>query len=162
MSDFQKFPFIEIKTRSKVYKGWSEINSQIISAASKIIKEKKIIIVECYQGTFEKEIIWELSKGIKPDLLIISENLYLDENKIKEMIYPDVTDDRIFGYITRLEIGAYFNPDKINEAREKISSIKQGIILIAGTGAAIIPQVYDLLIYADMARWEIQLRMRKS
>ncbi len=160
MSDFQKFPFVEVKTDSKVYVGWEQIILQINSAASKINKKKRVIVVECYQGSFEEEIIEELSKGLKPDLLIKAESLYWDENKIKEMVYPDVTDDRIFGYLTRLQIDAYFNDEKLIQARNKISAVEGGIVLIAGTGAALIPSDYDLLIYADMARWEIQLRMR--
>ncbi len=161
MPDFQKFPYVEISTGSKVYKGWNEIISQILTAALKIRKKKKVIIVECYQGTFKEEIAGEFSKGLKPDLLITAENLYWDENKINEMVYPDVTNDRVFGFLTKLEIDQYFDPVRINQAREKISSVNSGIVLIVGTGAAVIPSDYDLLIYADMARWEIQLRMRK-
>ena len=141
MPDFQKFPYVEIKTVSKVHKGWNEIIPQILTAASKIRKTKKVIIVECYQGTFKEEIIGQFSIGLKPDLLITAENLYWDENKIKEMVYPDVTNDRIFGFLTRLQIDEYFDPEKINRARENISSVDDGIVLIIGTGAAVIPQI---------------------
>lgn len=160
MSEFQKNPFVDVKTDSKVLTGWNKIISEIISTSSKISKKKKVIVVECYQGVFEEEIVREFSKGLKPDLLITAESLYWDENKIKELVYPDVTDDRIFGYLTRLQIDAYFDNEKLNQARRNISSVESGIVLIAGTGAAIIPSEYDLLVYADMARWEIQLRMR--
>ncbi len=160
MSDFQKFPFIEVKTDYRVYVGWEQIIQQVVSAASKINKKKKVIVVECYQGSFEEEIVRKFSNGLKPELLITAQSLYWDENKIKDIVYPDVTDDRIFGFLTRLQIDAYFDEEKLIQAKQKISFIKSGIILIVGTGAAIIPSEYDLLIYADMARWEIQLRMR--
>ncbi|MDE3059297.1 MAG: class I mannose-6-phosphate isomerase, partial [Bacteroidota bacterium] len=102
----------------------------------------------------------EFSKGLAPELLVIAESLYWDENKIREMVYPDVTDDRIFGFLTRLCIDDFFDSGKIANARRKISSIQNGIVLIVGTGSSLVPSEYDLLIYADMARWEIQLRMR--
>jgi len=161
MSGFQKFPYIEIKTDSKVYAGWEEIIAKIESHTSKINKKKKVIVIECYQGVFVDEIIREFSNRLKPELLVIAESLYWDENKIKEMVHPDITDDRIFGYLTRLQIDAYLDNTKINQARGDISSVKSGIVLIVGTGAALVPTEYDSLIYADMARWEIQLRMRK-
>jgi len=161
MPYFQKFPYVEVKTDLKVYAGWKQIILQINSAASKINKKKKVIIIECYHGVFEDEIIREFSNGLNPELLIAAHSLYRNENKIKEIVYPDVTDDRIFGYLTRLQIDAFFDEEKLIDAREKISSIENGIVLIAGIGAAVIPTEYDLLIYADIARWEIQLRMRK-
>ena len=42
-----------------------------------------------------------------------------------------------------------------------MTAIDEGTILFVGPGAALIFNHCDLLIYADMARWEIQLRMRK-
>ena len=36
-----------------------------------------------------------------------------------------------------------------------------GTIIIYGVGASLLPIEYDLLVYADMARWKIQMRMRK-
>ena len=43
----------------------------------------------------------------------------------------------------------------------EINDKKEGVIVIYGSGSSIICPEPDLLVYADMARWEIQLRMRK-
>jgi mannose-6-phosphate isomerase class I len=158
---FQKYPFIEIKTNSKIYLGWEEILSQLLSFSKKINKDKKIIIVELYQGVLEDEIVKEFSKQIKPELLITANSLYFNQEEIKKMIQSDITNDRIFGYMTRLEIDAFFDPEKVNRARSNISSLPKGTVLILGTGASHVSSDYDVLIYADMARWEIQQRMRK-
>jgi len=162
MSNFQKFPFVEVKIGTKVYVGWEQIILHINSVVSKMNKKEKVIVVECYQGVFEEEIIEEFSNGLKPDLLIKAENLYWDENKIKEIVYPDVTEDRVFGYLTRLQIDAFFDDKKLIQAKNKISAMGRAIVLVVGTGASVIPSSYDLLIYADMARREIELRMRKN
>jgi hypothetical protein len=37
-----------------------------------------------------------------------------------------------------------------------------GRILVLGTGAALIAEHFDLLVYADMARWELTLRQRRG
>ena len=53
------------------------------------------------------------------------------------MTYPDVTDDRIFGYLTRLNIEDYLDSDKtLSELREKIAADK--VTVIYGTGASLI------------------------
>jgi mannose-6-phosphate isomerase class I len=159
-SEFQQFPFVDVKSGSNVYAGWKEILSHISAVAAKIPRKKKIVVLELYHGADEQEIAGEFSVALKPALVISAKNAYRDEDAIKELVHPDVTDDRIFGFLTRLEIDAFFDPAKLAAARERISSVTSGIVLIVGTGAATIPAEYDLLVYADMARWEIQQRMR--
>jgi mannose-6-phosphate isomerase class I len=160
MVRFQKKPIVEIEADSKIYTGWEEISFQLLSFSKKINKARKVIIVEFYQGVFENEIVKELSERIKPQLLITTANLYFNQNEIEKIVQPDVTNNRVFGYMTRLEIDAFFDPEKVNGARLNISSLSKGIVLILGTGASYISPNYDVLVYADMARWEIQLRMR--
>ena len=161
MTKFNNNPFINVKGNFEVKKGWDNITSEIKANKEKINKEVKVIIVEYYQGVLEYETTEALVNGLKPDLLIETNNLMLSEETIRELVYPDVTDDRIFGYMTRLNIDAFFDPQKVTGAQTLINSLKKGTVLIIGTGAALIAKSYDLLIYADMARWEIQLRMRK-
>jgi mannose-6-phosphate isomerase class I len=161
MSDFQKRPFIEVQYDAKVYIGWDRILTEIRAACSRISKKRKIIVVELYHGTFEDEIIRSFSEALRPNQLITAEHLYWDESKIQRIVYPDVTDDRIFGHLTRLEIEAFFDPEKLSSTQRDIAAIQNGVVLIIGTGASVITSECDLLIYADMARWEIQLRMRK-
>jgi mannose-6-phosphate isomerase class I len=84
-----------------------------------------------------------------------------DTGYITKMVQPDVTDDRIFGFMSRLTIDKYFDTHKVEKFREHLQNLKEGLHIIIGTGAAFICPDPDLLVYADMARWEIQLRMRK-
>lgn len=161
MSRFQKYPFIEVNGGFQVLAGWNKIFSRINSDLLSMNKEKKIVVVEFYQGVYEEELIHQFVTNLNSDIVIKSSSLYKVEKQIKQMVYPDVTDDRIFGYLTRLNIEDYFDERKLSDAQKEIGSIEKGTILIIGTGAAIIPPAYNLLIYADMARWEIQLRMRR-
>jgi len=161
MTNFNNNPFINVTGNFEVKKGWDNITSEIKAKEEKLTKTVKVIVVEYYQGVLEEETTEALVNGLKPDLLIEANNLMLSEEKIRELVYPDVTDDRIFGYMTRLNIDAFFDPQKVTGAQTLINSLKKGTVLIIGTGAALIAKSYDLLIYADMARWEIQLRMRK-
>jgi mannose-6-phosphate isomerase class I len=85
----------------------------------------------------------------------------LPEEKLKTLIYSDVTDDEVFGYITRLELIDFFIPAAIQSFRHEISN-KQGNIYIYGPGAQLLAETYDLLIYFDMTRWEGQLRFRRD
>jgi len=117
-------------------------------------------VIECYQGVLDDEVRTHFRNRLLFDVWIDSTDAMKSEAGILAMTYPDVTDDRIFGYLTRLNIEDYLDPDKTQSLLEKIDDGK--ITVIYGTGASLIIPKPALLIYADMGRWEIQLRMRKK
>ncbi|HSN50288.1 MAG TPA: class I mannose-6-phosphate isomerase, partial [Bacteroidales bacterium] len=96
------------------------------------------------------------------DVVFNASDAMLPEDEIRKITFPDVTDDRIFGFITRLSMDDFYDPDEIESLRAKILAIEKGTILIYGSGAAKVYPDPDLLVYADMARWEIQKRMRRN
>lgn len=160
-SKFNKYPSVEVPGGHLVNIGWQHIINQIVGDIYQLKRKTAVIAVEYYQGVLEDEVSGELIRGIGPVLAIQTRDLMWPEDYIRRMVYPDVTDDRIFGYLSRLTIDAYFDPGKVQSAVDEIASAREGILLIVGPGAALVWQKPDLLIYADMARWEIQLRMRR-
>lgn len=49
----------------------------------------------------------------------------------------------------------------MQQLRDQIASVDSGLVVIYGPGAALIAEG-DVLVYADMARWEIQQRFRRG
>jgi len=142
--------------------GWSEICDKIKNDLSKLNKQKKVVVVDYYHGVDKPDSNNQLIFRLKPELLVDVEESMLPENEIKEMVFSDVTNDDIFGYMTRLNIQDYFDTGKVEHVRKQIKSTTVGTILITGIGAAYFAEEWDILIYADMARWEIQQRMRRN
>lgn len=161
MSNFTKFPFVEINGSYTAVNGWEEISVEILKSVSRLNKKREIVTVEYYPGVLEEETTSNLISRINPDLVVLSKDCMWPEDKIKEMVYPDITDDRIFGHMTKLEVDDFFDPAKVEQAHRKIEAVEDGLVLVAGTGAAYVADRFDILVYADMARWEIQLRMRE-
>jgi mannose-6-phosphate isomerase class I len=161
MSGFQKTPVIDVRSNGRASTGWDEILARLRSSVAGIKKKKKIVVVELYQGVFAEDVIREFSRGLQPDVLVRSEDLFWNEERISEIVYPDVTDDRIFGRLSKLDLDAFLDPQKVSRVRAEIRSPENNLIVVIGTAAALIPSEFDLLIYADMSRWEIQLRMRR-
>lgn len=163
-SKYNKTPYIEVKNKDyKVVKGWIDITSELNKTIANLNKNKKkiVLVVETYQGVIHEEVMINLKENLHYDRFIHAEEFMLPEVEIKKLVYPDVTDDRVFGYLTRLEIDAFYDKTVVKEIRSKLEQTEKGIIVIYGTGAAYVCPDADLLIYADMARWEIQLRMRQ-
>ncbi len=161
MSNFTKFPYIEVGGDYTGVTGWEKISEKILESISRSAGNKNIVVVEYYQGVLEEDTTAKLVSMLNPTLVILSKSCMLPEERIREIVHPDVTDDRIFGRMTTLEIEDYFDDAKVNEARGKIRSVVNGLVLVIGTGASYVAKSFGLLVYADMARWEIQLRMRQ-
>lgn len=161
-SNYDKHPFVQVeeKNASCVVR-WPAIVQTLAAQIQTIHKRKKIIVVECYQGVLHEELMDAL-RTIEHNLWIDTEKLYKDEAVVQTMTYPDVTGDAVFGYCTRLVIDDYFDLPRLEEARRSLSEVSEGTIVIYGTGAALVADDYDLLVYADMPRWEIQQRMRRN
>lgn len=157
---FNDQPSIKLKGGYRCYKGWEAVCEKISSAFEQ--KDNAgVIAVETYQGVIFEELEQQFIKGLNPDLFIDTKSLMKPENEILKMVFPDVTDDRIFGFMTRLNVIDYFDISKIEKAKISIEKAS-GNTLVLGPGASFLIQENDLLVYADMARWEIQQRMRRK
>ncbi len=120
-----------------------------------------MIAVETYPGVDDEALIRAIQNGLPLASFFHASQAFLDEADIDKLTYPDVTDDRVFGYMTRLTIAQFFDPRKLQDMQAQIRQTA-GIILVYGTGATLVAEAWDLLMYADMARWEIQQRMRRQ
>lgn len=161
-SKFNNHPLIEVKNdQYHVENGWEAICTRLNKEISALKGIKKLVVVETYQGVIHEELISNLTKGLEPVRFIKAADFMLSEEEINKLVFPDVMDDRIFGFLTRLTMGAFFDKGKIFDILAEIEATQEGVILIYGSGSALLCPKPDLLIYADMARWEIQLRMRQ-
>ena len=159
-SNYDKFPSVQVKGHSTAcWEGWHAIVQQIAKAIK--TKPNARIVVETYPGVRDAEIRTAMQAGLQSSAFFVAEHAYLTENQIDALTFPDVTDARIFGYMTRLRMEQYFDREKMQAMQDLIQQT-QGIVIVYGTGAALLAPNPDLLIYADMARWEIQLRMRRN
>lgn len=152
-SNYDKKPSIQIT--GSIYVGWDNI----IDIIKSFLDKKSVIAIDCYVGAYENDIAQNIINRINSNInIIFTRELFLPESAIKEKTAPFITDDILFGYVSNLTIDDYFDYDKISNIRHLIQQ-NQNPTIIIGTGAAkIIPNA--TLIYADMARWEIQQRFR--
>jgi len=158
---YNKKPTIKISSEhNKCILGWKAINDQIAAAVNNLKNKNSHIVVECYQGCDLAEIRKELSSYFNYASIIDSSDYMKPELVIRRMTQSDVTDHRVFGVITKLRMHDFFETAKIEHLKKK--QTKTNLTIYFGIGASLLVDNPDILIYADMARWEIQLRMRKN
>ena len=68
----------------------------------------------------------------------------LSEQELNAKLQADITDDEIFGYMTRYNIDCYFDECKVCDLRNMISQ-QRGLVVVYGTGATYIQPKMDLL-----------------
>jgi len=162
-SNYEKFPSVAIATQyDKCYCGWESINERLNRSMSGLGTGLKYLIIDCYNGVIDSEVKAALVQGLQYIKFVDTANMMLPVGQIEAFFKDDVTDDELFGYKTRYNIDAYFDQKKIKQLHSELSGIDEGIVVVYGVGAAYIAPRIDLLVYADMARWEIQMRYRRN
>jgi mannose-6-phosphate isomerase class I len=118
-----------------------------------------LVCVECYPGVYVEEIELAIVSALRLSQVIRSSEALKPASELERMLSPFLTDDPVFGRMNGLRIEDFMDPGKLALARSQISQA-QGSVLVIGTGAALLAPEADLLVYADLARWEIQQRQR--
>lgn len=156
-SKYDRFPKTKIKGYDNfAYEGWDRILKEI----NKEFDNKKILVVDCYPGTNEKELKVNLIDKLSPNTVISMEDIFFDKDKLNELMEKNLTDDRVRGIMYYGTINDFISDEKLQQAKKKIENT-QGKVVVYGFGASLVTKG-DILVYSDMARWEIQLRYRNG
>lgn len=157
-SNYDKQPATLVE--GNIWQGWDairqEINNRSTVAAG---KTRCVIVVECYQGVHHEE-LWSELKALNVGHAFNTSAIFKTVDEVKQMTYPYITDDRLFGFRANFSMADFLDAQKLQNLRDELASLS-GVVLVYGHGAAVVAPDADLLIYADMPRWEIQMRSRK-
>ena len=121
-------------------------------------RENHVLVVECYPGV-DEEIRRLVQDYFRPDIMIDSEDIFFDGEKLTEMMAPHLTEDRVRGVMYYGRMEDFVDGLALERVRAQIPS--GGKTCVFGVGAGLI-HPGDTLIYCDLARWEIQLRYRQG
>lgn len=141
--------------------GWDGIFEEITHFVEATNKSKCVICIDMYHGVEAEPVREAILSHMGSATVIHTGDVLESVEKVSAMVYPYVTDDQVFGKMNDLEIADFFDSGKLAQVRERVRNISSGIVIIYGEGAALFAEP-DLLIYADLARWEIQKRMKRG
>lgn len=155
-ANYDKAPYTEVD--GAVWKTWDRIVGRL-AAALAAKGPRAVLAVECYQGVHRDEIA-EAMRRLGAELFVDTQPLFRDPVRIEAMTHRYLTDDRLFGRRAALSYADFLDPAKVAACRARIVAA-QGRTVVCGHGAAEVVPDADLLVYADLSRWEIQLRSRR-
>ena len=108
---------------------------------------------------FEDQLEAELVKTLQPQLVVRARDCYLSETAIEALTARDLGDDPVFAFMNNYELSEFMDERKLDEKRNRLRDAN-GLVLVIGAGATLLAEKWGLLVYCDMARWELQQRQR--
>lgn len=154
---YDRFPSILSGSRDECLAGWQAIGEAIRQRA----QAGKVIAIECYPGVFLEEVRGGLTAARPNAAFVCTLDLFRAAADVDRMLEPLLGDDPVFGRMSSVEIEEFFDPAQLRKARTRCSSPEIASIVL-GPGATVVCPEPDYLVYADMARWEIQMRQRRN
>lgn len=152
--------------------GWYAVAAEIMTRLTTIGGPNVYVAVECYAGVHTDEIISALGPRLATTHVVDTERTcFKTEAEIDAMCAPDLGgDDPIFGRLTRLVLADFLDMSAVMKAAQEARR-NQGIILVVGPAASLVVEAWQsaaryrsgvVHVYADMPRWEGQLRQRRD
>ncbi|MGE0971924.1 class I mannose-6-phosphate isomerase [Klebsiella sp. WOUb02] len=157
---YNKYPEVAVRGYDDhAWQGWESIRTALSARTS--AAARTVLVVDCYPGVRLEELELHLLPTLGGALTLNVESARRDEQAIHALLARNLTDDRVFGVLSCHQLDEFFDPAKLEQLRQQVAAASEGVVLIYGPGAALV-HPGDLLVYADMPRWEIQQRMRHS
>ena len=155
MSGYDKRPSIHIENSDgKVFRGDGAI---IRCLQAELSGDQWTLVVETYPGVNEDR-LRRIFEKLQPDRIVSAREILRDPEALKAQLDCILTQDRVFGRMYSGELMDFADPEKTDRLKEQIAE-SRGKTIVLGFGASLLADK-GLCVYADMSRWEIQLRCR--
>ncbi|MFO0930356.1 MAG: class I mannose-6-phosphate isomerase [Gemmataceae bacterium] len=162
-SSYDQSPFVAVPDGAGAcVQGWPAIAERLARHVARRAAPRTVLVVECYTGVDESAVIAELSRRLCPALVLDARQALLAPERVDALVEPFLGgDDPVFGFLCGLELPQFFDPGRLAALRRQVEEVRQGLVLVAGCGAGLVA-AGDVLVYADLARWEAQQRFRRN
>jgi mannose-6-phosphate isomerase class I len=159
-SNYDKFPVIAVDSPpDSAWTGWQAVAQRI---ASKFSRGATRIAIECYPGVSEDTILSALDSVLRPASIARTSTIWKDPAELDRLVARDLTDDPVFGRMNGFTIDDFADPIRLAGRRAEVQQHRDSPTVAIGTGTALLLPDPQVLIYADLPRWEIQKRQRSG
>ncbi len=152
---YRRFPTIQAAPTARAVRGTDAVKQELHTLCG---EDRLVVTVECYPGVDQAEVLALFPRAA---LVLHADELAIPPAELDARIEHELTNDPVFGIMTTWRLQDFYPADALRAAREKIASVKSGFVLVYGVGASLITRG-DVLLYADLTRWEVQLRFRRG
>lgn len=157
---YDKYPVIGVSASAgDCAQGWDEVLGVLSGRAQR--QERCVVAVECYPGVDVAALRTPIEQRLDPCLSLDPRVALRPPGELERLLRPYLGDDPVFGFMCPWTLEDFFAPGPVSWLADRVAEVRHGTVLIAGTGAALVAPRPDVLVYADLTRWEIQQRQRR-
>ena len=157
-SNYDKTPFTPVGPASSCEVGWTSILERLAGLRT---RPRCVLVVECYPGVDVDGVRKALTEGLRPALVVDARQAFKDPAEVERLCAPYLGDDPVFGRLNGLTMADFLEPGRRAVLRGRVDAAREGLVLVFGPAAALVAGEPDVLVYANLARWEIQQRQRR-
>lgn len=154
-SSYDKRPSIRVPGGHRGYRGdaaWDHLAAAI--------GRSRVTVIDCYPGVDVPAILARLRLSAGDCLIVdVEDEAALPPGQVDAMIAANLTDDRVFGVLSHAELAEFYDAGRLARIADRVRASGSPVILV-GWGATLVPVEAELVVLADLPRWEIQQRMR--
>ncbi|MBC2187876.1 class I mannose-6-phosphate isomerase [Listeria booriae] len=154
-------PTTKVKGDFTTWTGFQAIFSELSRATAKLAKKKAVLAIEVYPGARIEKLKEALTQNFGEANLVCADDFALSGAQIRDKFAMLITEDRVFGRMAAIQMEDYYDKEKLRALQEEVAALENGLTIVFGTGASLAADA-DLTVYVDVARWEIQQRMRSG
>ncbi len=164
MSRFHNYdlnPVISIQSCGErdCLEGWPEVAAHLKERLS--TTKTCAIAIECYPGVMLKALEKKIVSAFPQSTILNVEDAYRDGAILRSQFQQTFTDDPVFGKMDCWSIADYFDEARTAALRAKVEQ-NRSIVFVIGAGTQQVLIQPDLLIHANVTRWELQKRQRSK
>lgn len=167
---YDRCPFLAVPgTEGSCVTGWDAIADRLLAALTRTRGERAgagppVLVVETYPGVDLESIERALADRLRPEVIVRAAEAMRPPQQIDALVEPFLgRDDPVFGFMNGLCLPDFFNPDRVAHGRDRVRRAVRGPVVVLGVGARwIAGGDGEVLVYADLSRWEAQNRFRRN
>ena len=122
-TNYERLPVLRVTCEEKcACAGWEEIRRRLALC----MPEQGVMVVECYPGVT----LAQIRSGLEPlgwDQIICSDTCALEPDALDDLLREELTDDKVFGRMTKRRLADVFIPQRLESARR---ACKTGRVLM--------------------------------
>lgn len=158
-STYDRFPRIDVPGHAALVGAGRALGR--IGDTARARSAAPLVAIDCYPGVDLAALKRDLRAHLADFAIVdVEEAAALDEAALTAMMQRWLTDDRVFGVLAPFRLEEFFDPARLDAVRDAVR-LRRGPTIVVGLGATLAGDA-DVVVLADMPRWEIQQRQRRG
>lgn len=162
-SGYRTQPTVPLPAGARILRGAAAWEAVDIAARARAGTAAPLIVVDAYPGVELPQLAAEIRAALGGyEIVDVEAEAALPIEQIDAAIEANLTDDRVFGVMSHATLDGFYDAARLDALAAAVEGRTAPTVLI-GWGAELVARrtaAPTVLVLADMARWELQLRQR--